>query len=234
MEVSPSVESNYFIDVIERFTCRREHPKLIRSDCGTNFKGVTNELKKEIEKMVKLKIDESLRRKQVKWEFNPPESPHMGGVWERMVRSVKTALNAIVLDEMTFLNDFSLMTILSEVEALVNSRPLTPVSDDINMEALTPNQFIMGIASVVLPTCVALDDNITPRRRWKQVQSTANQFWSGDHEEKRPGRRPGDDIGRVACLLEVVPRRIIQTWPGRNNIIRKVEVFTKNGRSKGL
>ena len=98
LATSRSLKSDDFINVLERFTCRRGHPKLIRSDCGTNFKGTTNELKKEIEKMYQLKIDESLRRKQIKWKFNQPESPHMGGVWERMVKSVKTALNAILLD----------------------------------------------------------------------------------------------------------------------------------------
>ena len=112
LEVAPSLESDDFINVLERFVCRRGHPKLIRSDCGTNFKGATNELKKEIEKMDQMKIDESLRRKQIKWEFNPPESPHMGGVWERMVRSVKTSLHAILLDDTTVLNDFTLMTCL--------------------------------------------------------------------------------------------------------------------------
>ena len=178
LEAAPSLESDDFINLLERYVRRRGHSKLIRSDCGTNFKGATNEIEKKIEKMDQMKIEESLRRKHIKWEFNPPESSHMGGVWERMVRSVKTSLHAILLDDMTVLNDFSLMT---EVEVLVNSvnsRPLTPVSDDINdLEALTTNHFIMGRASTALPTCVTYDANITPRRRWKQVQSTADQFW---------------------------------------------------------
>ena len=89
LEVAPSLETDDFINVLERFICRRGSPKIICSDCGTNFKGASNQLKKELEHMNHLKMDDSLRRRQITWKFNPPESPHMGGVWERMVRSVK-------------------------------------------------------------------------------------------------------------------------------------------------
>ena len=90
----------------------------------------------------------------------------MDDAWERMERSVKISLHAILLDGTTVLNVFSLMTIPIEVEALINIRPLTLVSDDIrDLEALTPNHFIMGRVSTTLATCVTYDANITPRRR---------------------------------------------------------------------
>ena len=232
LEVAPSLESDDFINVFERFICRRGNPKLIRSDCGTNFKGA-NELKRDIEKMVQLKIDESLRRKEIEWEFNPPESPHMGSVWERMVRSVKTSLNAILLDETIVLNDFNLLTVVTEVEALVNSTPLTPVGDDINdLEALTPNHFIIGRASTALPACVTYEENVTPRRRWEQVQSLAQQF-----RNKWWSTKKNAQVGDLVMVLEdTLVRgkwslgRIIQAWPGRDDVVRKIEVVTKNGR----
>ncbi|XP_066914820.1 uncharacterized protein [Clytia hemisphaerica] len=177
LEVAPSLESDDFINVLEHFICRRGSPKLIRSDCGTNFKGANNELKKELERMDS-KIDRSLRRQSIEWEFNPPESPHMGGVWERMVRSVKTS---------TQCDHHGLLTILTEVEALLNSRPLTSVSDDTSdLDALTPNHFIIGRASTLLPTCITYNDNVTPRKCWKQVQSITQQFWDRWRREYLP------------------------------------------------
>lgn len=248
MEVAPSLDSDDFINVLERFVCRRGNPKLIRSDCGTNFKGASNELKKEIERMNHLKIDASLRRKSIQWEFNPPESPHMGGVWERMVRSVKTSLNAILMSDSISLNDYTLMTVLTEVEALVNSRPLTPVSDDvIDMEALTPNHFIMGRSSTALPACITYNDNVPPRKRWKQVQSVAQQFWDRWRKEYLPtltsrhkwiNSKKNVQVGDLVMVEDSSSLvrgnwslgRIIHVFPGRDGYVRKVEVLTNGGK----
>ncbi|XP_066933479.1 uncharacterized protein [Clytia hemisphaerica] len=248
LEVAPSLESDDFINVLERFICRRGSPKLIRSDCGTNFKGANNELKKELERMDSAKIDQSLRRQSIEWDFNPPESPHMGGVWERMVRSVKTSLNAVIMAEYVVLNDFTLLTVLTEVEALVNSRPLTSVSDDTSdLDALTPNHFIIGRASTLLPTCITYNDNVTPRKRWKQVQSTTQQFWDRWRREYLPTLTARNKWTRASKNVQVgdlvlvhdtqslsrgkwLLGRINQVFPGRDNRVRKVEVITHSGR----
>uniref|UniRef100_A0A182W695 DUF5641 domain-containing protein n=1 Tax=Anopheles minimus TaxID=112268 RepID=A0A182W695_9DIPT len=77
------------------------------------------------------------------WTFNPPSAPHMGGVWERLVRSVKEGLRA--LDDGRRLNDEMLMTVLIEVESLINTRPLTYMPQtSSDTEALTPNHFLLG------------------------------------------------------------------------------------------
>ena len=132
LEVAPSLESDDFINVLERFICRRGCPNTIRSDCGTNFKGASNELKLELERMNHLKIEECLRQREIRWKFNLPESPHMVEVWEKMVQSVKRSLNVILLSADVVLYDYTLLTVLTEVESMFNSRPLTPVSDDVN------------------------------------------------------------------------------------------------------
>ena len=248
LEVAPSLESDDFINVLERFICRRGRPKTIRSDCGTNFIGASNELKREMERLNTTKIGENLRQQSIEWLFNPPESPHMGGVWERMVRSVKTSLNATIMAEGVSLNDFTLMTVLTEVEALVNSRPITPVSDDVkDMEALTPNHFIMGRASTALPTCVTYDDNVTPRRRWKQVQSISQQFWDRWRKEYLPtlttrskwrSSSKNVQVGDLVLVkdLSALVRgkwslaRINDVFPSRDGNVRKVEVSFKGGR----
>ena len=110
IEVSPSLEGDDFINVLNGFIIRRGNPELIRSDCGTNFVGATNELKKEIEQMNHLKISKSISRKEIKWKINPPDAPdHMGGIWERLIRIIKTTLSVILCESAT-LNDFTLQT----------------------------------------------------------------------------------------------------------------------------
>ena len=71
IEVSPSLEADNFINVLNRFINRRGNLEIILSDCGTNFVGATNEPKKEIEQMDHLKISKSIQQKEIKWKFNP-------------------------------------------------------------------------------------------------------------------------------------------------------------------
>ena len=119
LELVESLATDTFINAMERFINRRGHPETISSDCGSNFKGADKEFDNE-------KIGSFAARKEIEWRFNPPDAPHMGGAWERLVRSVKTSLKAIVKERLV--TDFQLITILTEVECLVNSRPLTPAS----------------------------------------------------------------------------------------------------------
>ena len=79
---------------IRRLIGRRGAPVEIRSDRGSNFVGASNELRKEMEKIDR-HLAETFTNANTKWVFNPPGAPHMGGAWERLVRSVKTALSAM-------------------------------------------------------------------------------------------------------------------------------------------
>ena len=246
IEVSPSLEADDFINVLNRFINRRGNPEIIRSDCGTNFVGATNELKKEIERMDNLKISKSLQQKEIKWKFNPPDAPHMGGVWERLIRSIKTTLS-VILCESAILNDFTLQTVLTEIEAILNSRPLTYNSDDPNdLEPLTPNHFLLGRSSAKPLASVNYDIRSAPRQKWKQVQSMSNQFWDRWSKEylvtltKRSkwqtttSSTPKD--GDMVMVLEKnlvrsqwTLGRIKQTFKSSDGEVRKVDVTTKDG-----
>lgn len=247
LEVAPSLQSGDFISVLNRFISRRGCPKSIRSDCGTNFKGASNELKLELERMDHQKIVESLERRDIDWKFNPPESPHMGGVWERMVQSVKKSLGIILMSEDVVLTDYTLMTVFTEVESLINSRPLTRVSDDVNdLEALTPNHFLIGRASSKLSPCVIYNSKMLPRQRWRQVHSVSQQFWDRWRREYLPtltGRNKwvhgakNVQVGDLVMVLDGTQvrskwllGRIVATLPSRDGCVRKVEVKTRNGQ----
>ena len=90
----------------------------------------------------KSKISEFLLQKKVLWVFNPPAASHMGGMCERMIRSVRKVLNALLKNQSP--NDEVLSTLMCEVEVILNSRPLTKVSDDPNdLQALSPNHVLL-------------------------------------------------------------------------------------------
>jgi transposase InsO family protein len=146
IEIAHSLDVSSFIDALRRFIARRGRPEEIRSDRGTNFIGAERELKESLEKWNHSKLNEFLCLKEIKWKFNPAAASHMGGAWERLIRSIKKILKAL-LDEQ-LVNDETLATAMAEVEAIVNSRPITPNPDSpFDTEALTPNHVLMLCSS---------------------------------------------------------------------------------------
>ena len=140
LEVVPSLSTDDFIMVLRQFIGRRGSPREIWSDRGTNFVGANNELKEAIAQWNNEAIQTQLQQKGIKWVFQPPASPHMSGVWERMVKMTKKHLKAVIGDGL--LNDFELRTLFAEIEAVVNNRPITAVSDDpTDLTALTQTIF---------------------------------------------------------------------------------------------
>ena len=134
IELAGDLSSDSFLLALRRFISRRGYVKVMQSDNGTNFVGAYNELNLCIKQL------------DLEWIFNPPASPWMGGVWESLVKSVKTRLKAIVKDHI-FTNE-SLQTFLCEVESVLNGRPLTSIINDLSdFEPLTPHQLLIGEAS---------------------------------------------------------------------------------------
>ena len=125
---------------------RKGKPKTIRSDNKTNFVGAKRELGEALRSLIQERITGELAREGITWYFNPPSSPHMGGIFESMVKQVKRAIKTVINDQV--LPEKTLHTVLVETEAIINSRPLTPVSGDPNdYKALTPNHFLIGRVS---------------------------------------------------------------------------------------
>ena len=167
LEVVESLETDDFLNALQRFISRRQKPKLILSDCGSNFKGASKELKTELNQLNQRKIGDHCSSKEVEWRFNPPSAPHMGGAWERMVRTVKTTMRSILKTQV--LTDFQL-------ENIVNNRPLTQVSENVDdLNVLTPNHFLKGFQNV--DSSISQDDSsLTHRKKWKHIQNVLNHF----------------------------------------------------------
>ncbi|XP_055522651.1 uncharacterized protein LOC129716837 [Wyeomyia smithii] len=161
---------------IRRFICKRGAPDEIFSDNGTNFKGSSKELISWV-KRINLECADSVVSSQLKWNFNPPGTPHMGGIWERMVCSVKEAMK--VLDDGSRLTDEVLLTTLAEAEDMVNTRPLTYVpQDSADFEAITPNHFLRGLFKPVDGHVdKSTDYGEALRDLYKRSQYLADQMW---------------------------------------------------------
>ena len=145
LEVAHALDADSCLLALRRFFSRRGKPRCLFSDNGTNFVGSFREIRKELQLSEKL-LGEKLSGQDIEWHFNPPAAPHMGGVWERLVRSVKRCLTVVLGSQV--LTDEVLNTAFTEVEFIVNSRPLTHVSTDpTDLEAITPNHFLLGRAS---------------------------------------------------------------------------------------
>ncbi|CAM1307174.1 Uncharacterised protein r2_g1709 [Pycnogonum litorale] len=175
IEVLFSMEADSFIQALKRFISRRGTPSLIRSDQGTNFKGAQRELL-EFSDMVQSKvITELSKEREIKWIFNCPSAPHMGGVWERMIRTTKRILTNLLRTEN--FNDETLITVLAETETIINSRPITASSDDPNdFEALTPNHLlILRSGHPFPPNDISIEQ--TYKRGWKHAHHLSNVFW---------------------------------------------------------
>ena len=96
IEVVPKLDTDSRLTAIMRFIARRGKPSIIISDNGTNFVGAEMEFAEYVAAWNKEWIDEHLIQRGIRWNFNPPAAPHFGGVWERLVRSCKKAMYAVL------------------------------------------------------------------------------------------------------------------------------------------
>lgn len=153
-------------------------PELIISDRGTNLVGARTEFIQTFEKCNATMLAEGRIQKPAKWELLPAKSPHMNGAVERMVKSVKTAFNTM-MDELNKkhqrLTEEAFKSLIMEVVGIVNSRPLTHVSSELEDDLpLTPNHFLMRTTEM-LP--LGEFSKINLKNQWKNVQYLANVYW---------------------------------------------------------
>ena len=117
----------------------------------------------------------------ITWTKNPPTASHMGGVWERQIRTARCILNALLKTYGRSLNDEALHMLLVEVEAIVNSRLLTveTINDVSSYIPLSPSHLLSMKSKVVLPPPGSFTPaDLYSRKRWRRVQHISNEFWT--------------------------------------------------------
>ena len=244
LEVLDSMDTFSFINALQRFISRRGKPRKIVSDNGTNFVGAEAELRKSLAEWNQQAIDNFLLQQHIQWQFNPPNASHMGGVWERMIRSVRRVLSAVVGQQT--LNDDSLNTLMCLAENTVNSRPLTTVPSDVDdLSPLTPNHLLLMRPTQLLPPGLFEKRDCHARKRWRQIQYLADIFWSRWSKEylplvqlrtkwhERQNNLAVDDI--VLVVDSNAPRnrwqlgRVTEALPGADGLVRSARIQTASG-----
>lgn len=251
LELASDLTTDTYLACLRRLISRRGLPKEIYSDNASTFKGARNQLV-EIYNLFssrdhQSKVFQFTAQKGIDFHFIPSYSPTFGGLWEAAVKSTKYHLRRVVQGHL--LTYEQLNTVLVEIECVLNSRPLLPISSsDVNdYSYLTPGHFLIGNALTMYPEN---DISNVPQNRlkfWQLCTQIKQSFWKMWHKQylnvlqNRPkwlNISPNIKIGTLVILREDnVPvmfwpmARVVNTYPGHDGHVRAVEVKTSNGKT---
>ncbi|XP_071944925.1 uncharacterized protein [Antedon mediterranea] len=242
LEMADSLDTDSCINAVRRFIARRGAVRYMLSDNGTNLVGADKELRKGMKEWNNTQIH-TVRQNGIDWRFNPPAASHQGGVWERMIRSIRKVLYGLLKEQTIKLNDEGLRTLFCEVEAIVNGRPLTMLSDDPKEDRpLTPNHLLLAQADYI-PAPGIFSEADVYRKRWRQAQYLVNVFWARWRKEylatlmerqKWFKERRNVDVGDIVIIAENSPRgqwpmaRVLEAYKDARGLVRSVKLRTAN------
>ena len=244
IEVVQGLDTDACMMAITRFMARRGRPHTIMSDNGTNFIGSAREFKELSRKWDQDILRNTLANQQVVWKFNPPAAPHFGGVWERLVRSCKKSMYSILGARCLTLP--VLTTTMCLVEQTLNARPITPVSDDPDdLEALTPNHFLLGSRVIAQPLIPDATRYVDCRKMYKVAQAYNDMIWKRWTNEYIPQcnirckwNRSSRNlkVGELVWLVDDQLKRcyyrmarVIEVYPGGDGVVRSAKIKTAEG-----
>ncbi|XP_030757297.1 uncharacterized protein LOC115883123 [Sitophilus oryzae] len=248
IELVSELSTQAFLLTLKRFIARRGNPISIHSDNATNFQGsnnVLNDLYKFFRSSSNLNsIQDFLSTREIEWKFIPPNSPHWGGLWEAGIKSVKSHLHKIVGSSVLTFEE--LTTVLAQIEAILNSRPLCPVSaDPLDFSCLTPSHFLIGEPLMSFPERDVTDVQENRLNHWQRCSQIQQRFWkrwSAEYLNQLQVRSKwlsperNLEVNQVVLVKEdnVPPMkwllaRIIETMPGSDGKVCVAKIKTKDG-----
>lgn len=248
LEVVSDLTSECFINALKRFIARRGKVALIYCDNATTFVGAKRELD-EIYEFIKnentqTNINSYLSKENISWKFIPPRAPNFGGLWERLVRSAKQHMKKITMNACLTFEEA--VTLFSEIESIINSRPLSPLSNNpSDLQLLTPAHFLIGES---LTSILEYDVTHLPENRlnnWQKISQIKQHFWDRWKKEVLLQLQPrskwcqpvlnGLEPGTLVLLSEDTPPlvwkvgRIVELFPGSDGIPRVATIRTSHG-----
>lgn len=239
LELVTSMSTHSFVQALRRFVARRGRPKTIFSDNGTNFVGAENLLSQlDWQEVMKFSVNE-----RIVWRFNPPSAPWWGGFWERLIGILKQLLRKVL--GRASLDYEDLLTVICDCETVLNSRPLTYVSNDPHeLSALTPAMFLVDQRGFGLPDYDFVDRSSVYRKlRYKQrlkddLRLRFRNEYLGQLRIFYEGKPRGSvKLGDVVLIgndqdkrMDWPLARVIELIPGKDKQIRLVRLVTSRGQ----
>ena len=180
LELTRNLTVECFLLAFRRFTSRRGLPTTLISDNAKTFRGASREIKKIVRSK---EVQRYLANNRISWKFIVEKAPWWGGFWERLIQTVKRCLRKTI--GRTTLNYDELVTLLTEVECVVNSRPLTYLEDDQDgvSDTLPPSHLINGRRIIDSPNgghfeIISTNSSLTKRAKHHRhlLQQFTNQW----------------------------------------------------------
>ena len=237
IEILDDLTTDSFINGFRCFQAIRGNVSTVFCDRGTNFIGAKNELNVE-------DVTKRLETFNCEFRFNPPSSSHMGGVWERQIRTIRNVFSGLLQGASGRLDSTSLRTLMYEVMSIVNSRPLTTDSLENPQDPipLSPNNLLTMKpgASTSAPPGTFIKEDLYLQKRWRRVQYLANEFWTRWKREflqnlqprqKWQDKQENIQVGDIVILKDEGARsdwklcRVEKTYPGEDGLVRKVQLL---------
>lgn len=241
IELVTDMTKEAYMAALNRFVARRGKPQSILSDNGTNFIGACNELQSFLQES---NVSSQIAQQGIEFTFVPPYSPNFNGVAEAAVRSAKHHLRRIL--QLTHFTYEEMATCLTQIEAVLNSRPLTPLScDPLDLTALTPAHFLIGRPLMSVPYPQVPDINISRLQRYQRVEYIKQHFWNRFHLEYvsllQEKTKWATSTGQLAVGTLVLVKekgqppllwplgRVVKVFPGSDGASRVAELKTRKG-----
>ena len=183
-------------------------------------------------------------------EKEAPPASKMGGVWEHQIRTARDILNSLLKTHGASLTDESLQIFLTEVEAIVNSRPLTTdvINDVTSLVPLSPiNLLTMKSGVFMPPPDVFVSTDMYCRKHWRRLQHFSNEFWSRWRKEvllTLQNRQKWNDktrhcgIGDIALIKDNMEKnrwpmaKVVATYKDNKGVVRSVRLLMGSVDSK--
>ncbi|XP_059053804.1 uncharacterized protein LOC131848062 [Achroia grisella] len=243
LEVASDLTTDIFILFLRRFISRRGKPSELFCDNGTNFIGANNEINSFL-KSSNERIYTYAASEGIKFKFSPAYSPHFGGIWEAGVKSAKFHILKILGNQHLTFEELS--TLFAQIEALLNSRRLTPLSTDPNdLSPFTPGHFLIGRAFTSLPSPALLDINVNHLDRYQKLERIRQHFWERWRHEylseiqqrsKWQTKQNSVQEGDMVVLkdpnlppLQWRVGRVSRLYPGSDGVTRVIDAHTAKG-----
>ena len=243
LELLPSLETEKFLPCLKRFIARRGRPKTLYSDNGGTFVKAAKWLKTVRRDE---KVQGYLEQQEIQWQFNLSRAPWWGGQFERLIGVVKRAFYKTIGAATLTWDELS--EIMLDVEIQINRRPLSYVEDDVQLPTLTPSTFLFQRSSLLPEQEPWREEDVNLRKRAKYLKSCKEQLWRRwtreylttlreRHNLNHKRRNFQVTVGDVVIIRSEEKNRnrwpiavVRQLYPGRDGIVRAVQVDTGKGQ----